>query len=108
MSNGTAAGGGGERRVLEVQARTVDEAVARGLVRLGGLSRSEVKIEVLSEGRSGLLGFGAEEATVRLTVLKPGDRAADVAEAPAPAEAAPVDPAPAPAVAAPRCPCAAA
>ena len=40
MNEGTVGGGDG-RRVLEVQARTVDEAVARGLVRLGGLSRNE-------------------------------------------------------------------
>jgi spoIIIJ-associated protein len=65
------------RKVVEVQARTVDEAVARGLVRLGGLSRSEVKIEVVKEGRSGLLGFGAEQAMVRLTALLPGERPGD-------------------------------
>lgn len=41
----------------------------RGLVRLGGLGRDEVSIEVLKEGRSGLLGFGSEEARVRLTPL---------------------------------------
>jgi len=66
-------GGDEERREVEVRARTVDEAVARGLVRLGGLSRSEVLIEVLSEGKGGLLGFGAEEALVRLTTLLPGE-----------------------------------
>jgi spoIIIJ-associated protein len=68
----------GGRRVVEVEARTVDEAVARGLVRLGGLSRAEVKIEVVSEGRGGLLGFGAEHATVRLTELLPGESPDDV------------------------------
>jgi len=68
----------GGRRVVEVEARTVDEAVARGLVRLGGLSRAEVKIEIVSEGRGGLLGFGAEQATVRLTELLPGESPDDV------------------------------
>lgn len=67
--------GDDEKRAVEVRARTVDEAVARGLVRLGGLSRSEVQIEVLSEGKGGLLGFGAEEALVRLTTLMPGEQA---------------------------------
>jgi spoIIIJ-associated protein len=86
--------GGDERRVLEVRARTVDEAIARGLVRLGGLSRSEVDIEVLGEGRPGLLGFGAEEAAVRLTVLLPGEKPKASDAAPAPA--APPAPAPAP------------
>ena len=47
----------------------VDEAIARGLVRLGGLARSEVNIEIVNEGKPGLLGFGAEEAVVRLTPL---------------------------------------
>lgn len=68
----------GGRRVVEVEARTVDEAVARGLVRLGGLSRAEVKIEIQSEGRGGLLGFGAEQAIVRLTELLPGEEADDI------------------------------
>lgn len=71
------------RKSIEVRARTVDEAVARGLVRLGGLSRTEVNIEVLSPGKAGLLGFGAEEALVRLTPLAPGERA-EPAAAPAP------------------------
>jgi spoIIIJ-associated protein len=106
--------GDGERRVLEVRARTVDEAVARGLVRLGGVSRSEVSIEVLSEGRSGLLGFGSEEAVVRLALLTPGERAdarpgpravpergVSPPSPPRPPESAPPPPAVAPAVSPP-------
>jgi spoIIIJ-associated protein len=81
--------GEGEGRGVEVRARTVDEAVARGLVRLGGLSRSEVKIEVIHEGRSGLLGFGAEEAVVRLTALRPGEQ---VERAARPVDASPTRP----------------
>ncbi len=65
--NHSRSGGEGERRSVEVEARTVDEAIARGLVRLGGLSRSEVDIEVLSGGRPGLLGFGGAPVRVRLT-----------------------------------------
>jgi spoIIIJ-associated protein len=83
---------GDERRVVEVSASTVDEAIARGLVRLGGLSRNEVKIEVLSEGRAGLLGFGVEEARVKLSTLLAGEQA----EAP-PSAARPEKPAPKPA-----------
>lgn len=62
----------GARGAVEVAARTVDEAIARGLVRLGGLSRAEVQIDVVREGRAGLLGFGAEDALVRLTPVAPG------------------------------------
>lgn len=64
--------GGDDAKTVEVHARTVDEAVARGLVRLGGLSRSEVEIEVIHEGRVGLLGFGNEDAVVRLRVRAAG------------------------------------
>lgn len=84
-----------DRRVIEVQAPTVDEAIVRGLVRLGGLKRSEVHIEVVREGKAGLLGLGSEEAIVRLTTLQTGgDAAVSDSEggpgaAPAVAEAAP-------------------
>jgi spoIIIJ-associated protein len=83
MSQQAGSDGDGAEKTVEVRARTVDEAVARGLVRLGGLSRSEVEIEVISEGRSGLLGFGSEEAVVRLRVLAPGAAAPTRAEPPA-------------------------
>jgi len=76
LSSGRADSESDGRRTVEVRARTVDEAVARGLVRLGGLSRSEVSIEIVSEGKGGLLGFGAEEAVVRLTTLLPGEEPA--------------------------------
>lgn len=84
-----------DRRVIEVQAPTVDEAIVRGLVRLGGLKRSEVHIEVVREGKAGLLGLGSEEAIVRLTTLQTeGASAGSDSEggpeaAPAAAEAAP-------------------
>jgi spoIIIJ-associated protein len=85
----------GERKAIEVRARTVDEAVARGLVRLGGLSRTEVKIEVLSPGKGGVLGFGAEDAVIRLTTLLPGE-APDEVISPPPAEDLPPEVAAAP------------
>ncbi|MCB9177776.1 MAG: Jag N-terminal domain-containing protein [Caldilineae bacterium] len=75
-----------ERKVVEVSAPTVDEAIARGLVRLGGLARSEVRIEILGEGRAGLLGFGAEEARVRISTLLPGEQSASPATPSARAE----------------------
>ena len=52
----------------EFEARTVKEAIARGLETLG-LSQDEVVIEVLDEGRSGVLGVGAKEAVVRITPI---------------------------------------
>ncbi|MDP2920013.1 MAG: RNA-binding cell elongation regulator Jag/EloR [Dehalococcoidia bacterium] len=52
--------------VLEVSAKTVDEAVEKALQEMDA-SRDEVKITVLSEGKSGgIFGFGAEDARVRV------------------------------------------
>ena len=51
---------------VEVSGRTVDEAVDRALDQLG-LSRDQVDVDVVSEGRAGFLGIGAEEAVVRVT-----------------------------------------
>jgi spoIIIJ-associated protein len=65
---------------VEVSGRTVEEAIEAALSELG-LSRSEVEIEVLKEGKVGLFGFGGEEARVRVTpvqkpAIEPGDIAA--------------------------------
>ncbi|MBI2910505.1 MAG: protein jag [Chloroflexi bacterium] len=51
---------------VEVGGRNVDEALRRALDELG-VERDEVEVEILSEGRPGLLGLGAEEARVRVT-----------------------------------------
>jgi len=53
---------------LEIRAKTVEEAIQRGLQQTG-LSRDEVEIVVIREGRSGILGLGAEEAIIRITPL---------------------------------------
>jgi len=51
---------------IQVQAKSIEEAIELGLAQLG-LSQEEVEVEVLSEGKRGVFGLGAEEATVRLT-----------------------------------------
>jgi spoIIIJ-associated protein len=51
---------------LDVSAKTVDEAIKVGLAQLN-LSREQVDIEIISEGKRGVFGLGAEEAQVRLT-----------------------------------------
>lgn len=53
---------------LEVSAKTVEEAVEQALEQLG-LSREEVEVTVLKEGKAGFLGMGAEEAIVEVTPL---------------------------------------
>ncbi len=50
---------------LEVSARTVEEATNQALHQLG-LRLDQVEIEILSEGKSGLLGIGHEQARVRV------------------------------------------
>jgi spoIIIJ-associated protein len=51
---------------LEISARTVEEATHRALEQLD-LKLDQVEIEVLNEGKPGLLGIGAEAARIRVT-----------------------------------------
>ena len=68
---------------VEETGRTVDDAVQRALRRLG-LSRRDVDVEVLDEGRSGILGVGQEPAHVRVTARGADGPAADDGDAPLP------------------------
>jgi spoIIIJ-associated protein len=52
-------------RTIDVNAKTVDEAIELGLAQLG-LTRAQVDIEVINEGKRGVFGLGSEEAHVRL------------------------------------------
>ena len=53
---------------LEIQAKTVEEAIQHALEQLG-VTREEVKVTVVREGKTGILGVGAEEAIVRVGPL---------------------------------------
>ena len=55
---------------LEISAKTVEEAIQHALEQLG-LSRDEVEVNVLKEGRSGVLGLGVEEARISVRPLVP-------------------------------------
>jgi spoIIIJ-associated protein len=57
---------------IEVQGRTTDEAIRIALQQLG-VTRDEVEIEILVEGRLGVFGVGSQEARVRVTVLSDED-----------------------------------
>jgi len=48
---------------VEADGKTVDEAIQRALEQLG-LDETEVEVEVLSMGRSGILGIGGDRARV--------------------------------------------
>lgn len=70
-------------RSIEVQGSDVDAAVAEGLRQLG-LGADQVIVEVVDEGRKGVLGLGSRPAIVRLTPLSPpagGHREAQAAPA---------------------------
>ena len=52
---------------LEISAPTLEEAIKRALEQLG-VSREEVEINIVNEGKSGILGMGAEDATIIDTI----------------------------------------
>ena len=59
----------------EFSGKTVEGAIQRALEQLG-VSREEVGVTVVKEGKAGILGLGSELAVVRVTPLKlitPGD-----------------------------------
>ena len=53
---------------LEMSARTVEEAIELALKELD-VDRDEAEVEVLSRGKAGFLGIGAELARIRVTSL---------------------------------------
>jgi spoIIIJ-associated protein len=53
---------------VEASGKTVDEAIAKALQQLG-LDRSQVDVEIISEGRTGLFGLGGENARVSVKPL---------------------------------------
>jgi len=69
--------------VLEVTAKTVDEAIEKGLAEMGA-ARAEVRVTIMNEGKSGgFLGFRSEDARVQLERIVP--RPPVVTPAPPPA-----------------------
>ncbi|HEY8838556.1 MAG TPA: Jag N-terminal domain-containing protein, partial [Dehalococcoidia bacterium] len=68
-----------ESDAIEATGKSVDEAVNRALADFD-LRRDQVDITVVSEGRPGILGVGAQPARVLVTPRK----AAPVAQPPAP------------------------
>ena len=58
--------------------RTVDEAIELALKELD-VDRDEAEVEILSRGKAGFLGIGAEPARVRVTKISQGPSAAALA-----------------------------
>jgi spoIIIJ-associated protein len=55
--------------MIEMTAKTADEAIEIALKELD-VERQDVEIDVVSHGKAGILGIGAEPAKVRVTVLE--------------------------------------
>ena len=55
---------------LEISAKTVEEAIQIAMDQLNA-SREEIKVDVLSEGKSGIFGMGSEEAVIQVERLSP-------------------------------------
>lgn len=69
------------RDAIEQAGRTVDDAVQAALRRLG-LSRAQVDVEVLDEGRTGIFGIGHAQSLVRVTPRSGGARGRRASGAP--------------------------
>ncbi len=68
---------------LEVIAPSVEEAIEKGLNELG-LTKDDVDVEILDEGKKGLLGLGTRQARVTLKIRSyPKSKAAALIEKPA-------------------------
>ena len=69
-------------RTIETTGKTPEEAIEAALDQLG-VGPDEVEIDVVSEGRGGLLGIGSEPAVVRVTLAEGADESSAESE-PAP------------------------
>jgi spoIIIJ-associated protein len=57
---------------LEIYGKTVEEATKRALAQLN-VSLDEVEITVINQGKNGILGLGAEDAKINVTLLNHGN-----------------------------------
>jgi spoIIIJ-associated protein len=80
---------------IEVTAATVEEAIKQALEKLGapgdGVTEDDVTIEVLATPRAGVLGLGARQAKIRVT-LRPQAAATSGVQSPPPAPPRPSHP----------------
>ena len=64
---------------LEISAKTVEEAIQIAIEQFG-VTEDQVEVSVLKKGRSGVLGMGAEEASIKVRLLPVSPDKADVVE----------------------------
>ena len=63
-------------QTIETTGKTPEEAIETALDQLGA-GREEVSIDVVNQGKGGLLGIGSEPAIVRVTLLESEDKTAE-------------------------------
>src|SRR5918994_5676849 len=56
---------------VETEGDTIDAAIDSAL-KLLGVTRDKITVDVLSEGRKGILGFGAQKARIRAALRRSG------------------------------------
>jgi spoIIIJ-associated protein len=56
---------------VETEGNTIDEAIENAL-KLLAVERDKITIDILSEGRRGILGFGSQKARIRAALRKSG------------------------------------
>jgi spoIIIJ-associated protein len=61
---------------VETEGNTIDQAIENALSRLG-VERDRITVDILSEGKRGILGFGAQKARVRASLRKPATETTD-------------------------------
>jgi spoIIIJ-associated protein len=54
---------------VETEGETIDQAIANALKALG-VERDKITVDILSEGKKGILGFGAQKARIRAALRK--------------------------------------
>ena len=59
---------------IEIVAATVEQAIEKAEAQLG-LSRDQFEVEVVREGKSGILGVGGKEALIRVIPVTPPEKA---------------------------------
>lgn len=54
---------------VETEGETIDQAIANALKVLG-VERDKITVDILSEGKKGILGFGAQKARIRAAIRR--------------------------------------
>jgi spoIIIJ-associated protein len=55
--------------IIETEGDTIDQAIEKAL-KILGVERDRISVDILSEGKKGILGFGAQKARVRASLRK--------------------------------------